>query len=456
MTWAFPKTTTICSWTTVEGRKVPSLALKGREMWRKRWLPLAAGIVLFAGSIAAYVWLYEGHPLRANPSDESVYYLAGRLIRSHPAALYNDMVGLTGNVKLPYTYTPFAALVFEAGTVFSWAVWKAGLIVVDLVLLPLIVVVSMRIKNRDLDIWQAAALALALAAVSLWLEPVFGTLSFGQINLVLLALIIGDLALPDSSRWKGIGIGIAGAIKLTPLIFIPYLLLTRRIRAGITSAVTFLATVGIGFVFLPTASRWYWGGSGLTASGSEIEEVLNQSLDGVIMRSITGHSAQHLLWLLLAAVVGISGLAIAAIAARRGEHLLGIFVCGVTGLLVSPISWTHHWVWVVPGLAFMLTGSRRSRPWRAAGAAALLGLFLMWPMNHHLVNLPTSGRAGLVRIGSEMAASSDRGHLLRNLYVVTGLAVLVLAAVYLWLSSRAKEVDGTSAPSIGADVPSTS
>jgi hypothetical protein len=278
-------------------------------MWRKRWLPLAAGIVLFAGSIAAYVWLYEGHPLRANPSDESVYYLAGRLIRSHPAELYNDLVGLTGNVKLPYTYTPFAALVFEAGTVFSWAVWKAGLIVVDLVLLP---------------------------------------------------LIIGDLALPDSSRWKGIGIGIA------------------------------------------------------------------------------------------------------AIAARRGEHLLGILVCGVTGLLVSPISWTHHWVWVVPGLAFMLTGSRRSRPWRAVGAVALLGLFLMWPMNHHLVNLPTSGRAGLVRIGSEMAASSDLGHLLRNLYVVTGLAVLVLAAVYLWLSGRAKEVDGTSAPVKGegavggAQVPSTS
>jgi alpha-1,2-mannosyltransferase len=396
-------------------------------MRHDRWLSLAGGAVLFAGSIALYVWLYSGHPLHPNPGDESVYYLGGQLVRSHPGALYTDLVGLNGNVKLPFTYTPFAALLFEAGTVFSWAVWKAGLIVVDLVLLPLIALVSMRINDRKLDWGHAAGLALLLAAISPWLEPVFGTMSFGQINLILLALILADLALPDSLPGQGIGIGIAAAIKLTPLIFIPYLLLTRRIRAGVTSAVTFAVAMGIGFVFLPAASRWYWGGSGLTAPASEIGEVLNQSLDGVVTRA----GGPHLLWLVLAAVVGLAGLAIAAVAARRGQHLLGILVCGVTGLLVSPISWTHHWVWVVPGLALMLTGSRRSLVWRTAGAVAILGLFLMWPINHHLVNLQTGGRAGLVRVGSEMAASSALGDLLRNLYVATGLAVLVIVALYL-------------------------
>src|SRR6202012_1435025 len=75
-----------------------------------------------------------------------------------------------------------------------------------------------------------AALAFALAAMALWLEPVYMTLYFGQINLILLALVIIDLALPDSCKWKGIGVGIAAGIKLTPLIFVPFLLGSRRVR----------------------------------------------------------------------------------------------------------------------------------------------------------------------------------------------------------------------------------
>jgi len=405
---------------------------------RSRWLQLVAGTVLFAGSIAVYAWLYGGHLLTWDPSDEGVYRVAGELIRSHPAGLYTARVATTGNPKLAYLYSPFAAVGFEAATAFSWAVWQAALVVLDLLLLPLIAVASMYIKDRDVDIRHAAALALTLAAVSLWVEPVFGTMSFGQINLIILGLIMGDLALPDSSRWKGIGIGIAGGIKLTPLIFVVYLLATRRVRAGVTSMITFVVTIGIGFVFLPSASGWYWKG-GLMASGANIGVVLNQSLNGAVMRTVTSHSTQVLLWLMLAAVVGIFGLAVAVIAGRRGQDLLGIVACGVTGLLVSPISWTHHWVWVVPALAFMLTGPVRDRLWRAAGAAAILGVFLNWPMNHHLVNLPTQGRAGLVRIGSEIASGDELGHLLRNLYVLAGLAGLVIAAGYLWVSRRSTE-----------------
>src|SRR5258708_13614208 len=86
------------------------------------------------------------------------------------------------------------------------------------------------------------------------------TLFYGQINLVLLALVVGDLALPDRIKGKGIGIGLAAGIKLTPLIFIPYLLFTRRVKAAVVSALTFAVTVGLGFALLPHASAVYWGG----------------------------------------------------------------------------------------------------------------------------------------------------------------------------------------------------
>ena len=125
--------------------------------------------------------------------------------------------------------------------------------------------------------------AFAIAAVGLWLEPVAMTLFFGQINLVLLALVVGDLALPDRIKGKGIGIGLAAGIKLTPLIFIPYLLFTRRVKAAAVSALTFAVTVGLGFALLPHASAVYWGGK-FTRPGSKPFHLDNQSLNGVILR----------------------------------------------------------------------------------------------------------------------------------------------------------------------------
>ena len=109
------------------------------------------------------------------------------------------------------------------------------------------------------------------------------TLFFGQINLVLLALVVGDLALPDRIKGKGIGIGLAAGIKLTPLIFIPYLLFTRRVKAAAVSALTFAVTVGLGFALLPHASAVYWGGK-FARPGSKPFHLDNQSLNGVILR----------------------------------------------------------------------------------------------------------------------------------------------------------------------------
>jgi len=151
-----------------------------------------------------------------------------------------------------------------------------------------------------------AAAAFAIAAVGLWLEPVAMTLFYGQINLVLLALVVGDLALPDHFTGKGIVIGLAARIKLTPLIFIPYLLFARRVRAAAVSALTFAVTVGLGFALLPHASAVFWGGQFF--GPSKHFHLDNQSLNGVILRLSHAGPHAHAYWLVAAVAVGIAGL----------------------------------------------------------------------------------------------------------------------------------------------------
>ena len=244
-------------------------------------------------------------------------------------------------------------------------------------LLPVVAYLSLGLAGRPAGLARAAA-AFAIAAVGLWLEPVAMTLFFGQINLVLLALVVGDLALPDRIKGKGIGIGLAAGIKLTPLIFIPYLLFTRRVKAAAVSALTFAVTVGLGFALLPHASAVYWGGK-ITLPGRKPFHLDNQSLNGVILRLTHAGPDAHAYWLVAAVFVGISGLAISILASRRGHELLGLVACAATGLLVSPVTWSHHYVYVVPALVLVANGPRRLG-YRILGAALVVGLFGWWPV----------------------------------------------------------------------------
>jgi alpha-1,2-mannosyltransferase len=236
---------------------------------------------------------------------------------------------------------------------------------------------SLGLAGRPAGLARAAA-AFAIAAVGLWLEPVAMTLFFGQINLVLLALVVGDLALPDRVKGKGIGIGLAAGIKLTPLIFIPYLLFTRRVKAAAVSALAFAVTVGLGFALLPRASAFYWREQ-LTQLGSKHFHLDNQSLNGVILRLTHAGPDAHAYWQVAAVVVGIAGLATSIMASRRGHELLGLVACAATGLLVSPISWSHHYVYVVPALVLAAYGPR-CLGYRILGAALVVGLFGWWPV----------------------------------------------------------------------------
>ena len=200
----------------------------------------------------------------------------------------------------------------------------------------------------------------------------------GQVNLLLMALVIGDVAQPDGRRLKGVAVGIAAGIKLIPLVFIPYLLLTRRFRAAAMAAGTFAATVVLGFLVVPGDSTDWWL-HGLFFNGSRTGFVGwggNQSLRAILTRfagSIHGATAAWVAAALLAAVIGLAS---AVLLDRAGHTMLAILATALVGLLDSPISWDHHWVWVVPGM--MAAAHYASRAWQAGRGAPRAGA-RRWP-----------------------------------------------------------------------------
>jgi alpha-1,2-mannosyltransferase len=209
--------------------------------------------------------------------------------------------------------------------------------------------------------WFAFAVTFVLAT---GLEPIRLGFDFGQINFVLWALIVLDLAVlgPRHSRFLGVGIGLATAIKLIPGIFILYLLVTRQWRAFfVATAVAAGATV-LGFAVAPQASATFWTEKLLHSDGvGQLDYVMNQSLNGLLAR-LSGGQPSTVVWLLLCLPVLGYGMWRARRAFAAGDGTAGLALTGFTGSLISPVTWGHHIFWFVPALLVLvdmyLTGRR--------------------------------------------------------------------------------------------------
>jgi hypothetical protein len=259
----------------------------------------------------------------------------------------------------------------------------------------------------------------AVWALALQTWPVAYTLHLGEVNLILAALIGADLLRPrgDEAWWQGIGTGLAAGIKLTPLIFVAYLALTGRLRAAAVAAGTFAVTVGAGSGWLPAASRAFWLG-GVFYDQNRIGDPANpsnQSLSGAVARLAGTGDPPRVWWLVAVLTAGLAGLAIAVWAHRRGYRMAGFLCCAVTGLLVSPISWAHHWVWAVPLLVWLTTAAWRYRSLAWSLAAGTAGAVFSG-----YTPLPWPGHPA----GAGRMAASD-------LYVLFGVALLAVAGTAL-------------------------
>jgi alpha-1,2-mannosyltransferase len=359
-----------------------------------RWL-LPASAVLLAAVLAIYLADLATHLSSMAAMRDLVVYRNGGLIVRQVSPPYNGHLGSplydwTGQNGVQFTYPPFAAVIFAVGSVLPWTLLRSAMTVASLAALGLSLWITFgALGYRERRTVRLAA-TLGTCALALVTEPVQETLGLGQVNLLLMLLIVADLlttgTLSGRTRWwHGIGIGVAAGIKLTPLIFIPYLVLIRRYRQAATAAVTFVITVLLGYAVLPRDSGTYWV-HGLFLKANRIVFLGtrgNQSLRGVLTRLAGSVTSGTVPWIAVGILVVVIGLAAAALLYRAGQPVAAVLACALTGLLVSPLSWDHHWVWVAPGIALLAHLGARARGavrawWWAAGAGLVL-VFGAWP-----------------------------------------------------------------------------
>jgi alpha-1,2-mannosyltransferase len=224
--------------------------------------------------------------------------------------------------------------------------------------------------------WWAVAWLLPPA---LFLEPVWNTLAYGQINVALMAMVSLD-CMTERPRWpRGMLVGLAAAVKLTPAAFVLFFLLQRDCRAARTAALSFLAATGAGFLLAWPDSVRYWtsivfqaGRLGNTAYAG------NQSIQGVLARA--GADPRTLagtaVWLALSAAVLVVACRGMRHAFAAGENAWALALNAFAALLISPVSWSHHWVWCVPAiLTLAILGVRQRARLPLVIAAAGLAVF---------------------------------------------------------------------------------
>ncbi|MTE16859.1 glycosyltransferase 87 family protein [Nocardia aurantiaca] len=357
---------------------VDQVTTTDQEAPRRRSIPLVVvWMVAMLGGLAG--WYYLGQVLAAPRTmlhliDLGTYQIAADRV-THGVSVYDTPLrGHTRGVW-EFVYTPFAALLFVPlvalqGSVFTWVGGLANFAMLTGSVWAALSVLGYRRERRMMIVGPAAACLLLLC------EPIRETMAFGQVNILLLLLVLADMALPDSSRWKGALTGIAAGIKLTPAFFILYFLVTRRFRAAATATGALTVTMVIGLAVLPKDSLTFWSGAFADPARVGVpENPQNESLRGMLARTLGAVGGMQLLWLAAALVIAAVCLILARRLSLTGRELPAVVLCGMTSTVVSPYSWIHHWVWLAPLLIYLadLTIRHRTVP----TVAALLVTFLV-------------------------------------------------------------------------------
>jgi alpha-1,2-mannosyltransferase len=465
---------------TARGRAAEPGARTAASSVMARRLLLAGGAAFTAalGLYVGYVATSHSPGHFMSPVDLRVYRIGGQIVRGltrfNRPGVSAPLYHWPGR-QLQFTYPPFAALLFTVLTLVPFGLLTRLSVAVNIAAMLATVWVTFGALGYRRGKARLGATLLVGAALLLT-EPVQRTMYLGQVELVLLALIMWDQCQPDRRWWKGAGIGLAAGIKLVPLIFIPYLLLTRRFRQAAVAAGVFAATAAVGFAVLPGDSARWWL-DGLFLRGTRTGFVGwegNQSLFALITRLVGSVASAQPAWLAVAAVTAAAGLAGAALLDRAGHRLAGLLTCALTGLLISPISWDHHWVWIVPGVTVLVHYAARARSVLryalAALAAAVTVAFGAWPgslwgaprdlggFSEGFIWAPPNTNPGVYfKHGDRPRYAEYHWHgaqlIVGNLYVLTGAALLVLLLALAVRAARQPAGSPGPAPARAAPPP---
>ncbi|GAA1482869.1 alpha-(1-2)-phosphatidylinositol mannoside mannosyltransferase [Gordonia sinesedis] len=416
--------------------------LTDADRWLGRWVPAqrtrcAISVAFLASATLQIVGVPFTSSFGTRTRIDLDVYRIGAQIWQQGQSLYADgsMPFTSDGIWLPFTYPPFAALTFVplgamplqvAGVIMSVVTIALTVAIVHLFLSLL------SVGNRANRWW----LALAVATGVVWFNPVWMTLGFGQINIVLMALIVADVFLVGQGRLRrlaparGVLVGLAAAIKLTPLVFIVVFAVRGRWRAVATAVATFVAAGLLAWIWLPSDSFGYWTHTlfHTTRIGDPAGRI-NQNLNAMGIRLVPDSTTVQLVtWVLSSlAATALATVALRACRPREafargaGRHarvnaVLTICTVAVWGLLVSPTSWAHHWVWSIPLILAAATVAARSAN-RATqvgyGAVAISGtlIFALGPFQF---------------LSSTVRQWSVLDHIVGNAYTLWGIAALVI------------------------------
>ncbi|MQY05240.1 glycosyltransferase 87 family protein [Actinomadura macrotermitis] len=415
-----------------------------------RWI-VALGALIAVAAISPIVWKWLNNPPDQRLVDLEVYRDGGRAIL-RGAPLYEVLT--QPPQLLPFTYPPFAAVLAVPFTLMSWKgaqwAWTAAMY------LTLLVVV--RYAFRDLIArtgrWSPAVTG-ALVGASAWMWPSFDQMRFGQVGFFLMALCLADCCARTAYWPRGVLVGLAIAIKLVPGVFLIYFWITGRRDAAVNALLTTGAVSLFTVALLPQDSVDYWLGA-LLEGGERtgaIDFTTNQALNGMVARLIPEGPVRTLVWLPLLLAVAYAGfrlarratrtadaLAAPAVMARPGGTdlmraadpaagpdaysalLAGTAITGLLSVLLSPVGWMHHLVWMIAVVGALLGDGRDARRRVAAG---LLWFFFLFP-------IPWWGSA---MAGKEHPLGMRIvGKFLQDAFGLTAIAMLAVLGV--WLVNR--------------------
>jgi alpha-1,2-mannosyltransferase len=285
--------------------------------------------------------------------------------------MFLDGVDLYGpRDGLPFTYAPFAALIFVPLAAIPWPAAVVALTAISVLVLGRS---FWLLLGNVWDVQSQLPKFFIVVGAALLTQPMISTITFGQVNALLLWLVVEDVFGKRSRRIGGVLTGVAAGIKLTPGIFLLMFLVVGSIRRFVFGVLAFLITVVVAWPFVGSAVVDFW--TDVTWQISRIGNPMfgsNQSLNGVLWR-LAGPDPSKLIWLLGAVIVVGAAMWIARAQWNR-NRLFAVAATGLAMLLASPISWSHHWVWVFPAFIALLQVANSDR---FAQAWISVGLLLM-------------------------------------------------------------------------------
>lgn len=413
--------------------------------WRPSFLAQLAAAIVFVASTTLAITGVPGTSSWGTRTrfDLDVYRIGGQLWHQGISLYADGSLPFTQDgIWLPFTYPPFAALLFTPLGALSLTTGGVLLSIVSACALLYVTVVFLRllhVGNRAVRL----VLAAWIGAIAVWTNPFGMTLSFGQINLILLLLIVVDLFVlgrrtsgrtaSRTSSIRGILVGLASAIKLTPLVFLSVFGAAGRWRAVVMGIATFIAAAVIAAAWLPGDSLTYWTHTVFHTGRIGVPEgPINQNLNGAWLRLLGADSpVAPSAWVISAlAVTVLAGLALWQTRPVRAfgdnpapiddaDALLAACVVSFWGLLVAPTTWAHHWVWALPAILACLVIGGAATDRLTARCYGALGV----------VGIPIFAIGPFQLLSTDPTRWSWWQHVPGNAYLLWALAFLLLVAV---------------------------